>query len=329
MTNILLLIVLGACAVLAIVVSQYFKLWLRAAVTGTRISMLQLVLMSLRKVDPQVIVQCKSMAVQAGLADIPTKAMEAQFLAGGNIERVTMALIAAHRSGIELDWNAAAAIDLSGRDILEAVRVSVTPKVIFCPAGGGEATIAGVSHDGIQLNVRARVTVRTNMNQLIGGATEATVIARVAQGIVSAIGSCNSYKEVLQDPQVISRNVLQRGLDSQTAFSIISIDIADIDVGVNVGARLMVDQAEAQIRVARAEAEKRRSMAVALTQEMQALAREHAATVILAEAEIPKVIAEAYRSGQLRIQKPTSTGDSKTAPARLIDNRLGMNPRLN
>ncbi len=290
---------------LLFVIGRYFTLWLRAYATGTHIGIVSLMLMSLRKVDPRVIVHCRVMAVQAGLTDFPTRAIESQYLAGGDVQRVTLALIAAHRAGIELDWNTAAAIDLTGRDILEAVQVSVNPKVINCPdpASGRGDTLDGVAKDGIQLKVHALVTVRTNISQLVGGATESTVIARVGQGIVSAIGSCDSYRDALSDPLVITRQVLARGLDSQTAFAIVSIDIADIDVGENIGAQLRIVQAEADIRVARAHAEQRRAMAIASEQEMIALTREHEATVVLAEAEVPPAIALAYRAGQLRARR--------------------------
>jgi len=303
MTN----VVIGIVAVVILVgviavVSRYFSLWIHATFTGTRIGMLSLISMSLRKIDPSLIVKCKVMAVQAGLPPISTDAIEAQFLAGGNVQRVTLALIVAHRAGIELDWDTAAAVDLAGRDVLEAVQVSVYPKVIMCPdpnSRHGE-TLNGVAKDGIQLKVRVLVTVRTNLSQLIGGATESTVIARVGQGIVTAIGSCNSYRDALADPHRITRQVLSQGLDSQTAFAIVSIDVADIDVGDNVGARLQSDQAEAEIRIARAFAEKRRAMAVAHEQEMVALTREREAAVALAEAEIPQAIATAFRNGTLR-----------------------------
>lgn len=287
------------------VLGRYFSLWLQAFVTGTRIGLLSLVAMSLRRVSPQVVVQCKVMAVQAGLTDVSTNEIEAQYLAGGNVERVTLALIAAHRAGIDLDWDTAAAIDLAGRDILEAVRVSVNPKVIYCPdpeTGHGE-TLDGVAQDGIQLKVRVRVTVRTNLDQLIGGATEATVIARVGEAIVSAIGSCDSYQVALADPLLITRQVIQRGLDSQTAFAIVSIDIADIDVGTNIGAQLQIDQANADIRIARAEAEKRMAMARAREQEMVALTCENQATVVLAEAQIPAAISGAFRNGNIEGQR--------------------------
>jgi len=284
--------------ILLFVVSQYFSLWLQAYVSSTRISLLSLVMMTLRHVDPRLVVRCKVMAVQAGISDIPTNAIEAQLLAGGNLERVTLALIAANRAGIELDWNTATAIDLAGRDILDAVRVSVNPRVIDCPepgTGRGE-TLDGVARDGIQLMVRVRVTVRTNVSQLVGGATEATVIARVGEGIVSALGSCETYLEALADPQVISRRVLSQGLDSQTAFSIVSIDIADISVGRNIGAGLRIDQAETDIRIARAAAETRRAAAVARQQEMVALTVQNLAERVEAEALVPHAIADAFRT---------------------------------
>ncbi len=291
-------IILGG---LLVVVSRYFSLWLQAYFTGTRIRLLSLVAMSLRKVDPKSIVKCRMMAVQAGLDDISIDMFAAQYLAGGDVERITLALIVAHRAGIDLDWDTAAAVDLAGRDVLEAVRVSVNPKVIDCPdpESGRGNTLDGVAQDGIQLKVRVRVTVRTNLSQLIGGATEATVIARVGQGIVSAIGSCKRYQDALGDPLIITRQVLAKGLDSQTAFSIVSIDIADIDVGANIGAKLQSDQAEADIRIARASAEQRRSMAVAEEQKMVALTRENEAAVVLAEAEIPAAMAAAFRAGRI------------------------------
>ncbi|MFN5623948.1 MAG: flotillin-like protein FloA [Planctomyces sp.] len=303
MTTLLIFTVVATLtAIICVVISRYFSLWLQAYLTGTRLSLLSLILMSLRKIDPAQIVRCRIMAVQAGLDAVSTDAMEAQYLAGGNVERVTSALIIANRAGIALNWDTAAAVDLAGRDVLEAVRLSVNPRVIMCPdptAGGGD-TVDGVAQDGIQLKVRVRVTVRTNLAELVGGATEATVIARVGQGIVSAIGMCPSYKDALADPMVITRNVLSRGLDSQTAFEIVSIDIADISVGDNIGANLLIDQAEADKRIARADAEKRRAMAVAREQEMVALTRENEATVVLAEAAIPAAVATAFRTGHLR-----------------------------
>jgi uncharacterized protein YqfA (UPF0365 family) len=286
---------------------RYFKLWLRAFVTRARISPLAIVVMGLRKVNPTAIVDAKISAVQAGLQDISTAAMEAHFLAGGNLQRCIRALIAAHRARISLDWDTAAAIDLAGRDVLDAVRTSVDPKVIDCPDPRlGRNTLDGVAKDGIQLKARARVTVRTNLSQLIGGATEDTIIARVGEGIVSAIGSCQTHKEVLANPMLIAKAVLEKGLDSQTAYEIVSIDIADIDVGDNVGARLQADQAEADVRVARAKAEERRAEAVAKEQAMRAVTQENRAKVVLAEAEIPKAMADAFRKGSLRLN-----GDSR------------------
>jgi uncharacterized protein YqfA (UPF0365 family) len=280
---------------------KYFNLWLRSFVTRAHIGPIHIVAMSLRKVSPAMIVDAKITAVQAGLAGIPTSAIEAHYLAGGNVQRVVRSLIAAHRARIDLDWDTAAAIDLAGRNVLEAVQTSVNPKVIDCPdASRGRLTLDGVAKDGIQLKARARVTVRTNLAQLVGGATEDTVIARVGQGIVSAIGSSQTHKEVLANPAVIAEAVLRKSLDSQTAYEIVSIDIADIDVGVNVGARLQADQAEADMRVARAAAEQRRAEAVAREQEMQALTQENRAKVTLAEAEVPKAMAEAFQRGQLR-----------------------------
>jgi uncharacterized protein YqfA (UPF0365 family) len=288
--------------IFAIMFMAYFQLWLRGFVTGAKISPFALVFMKLRKVNPHTIVDTKIWAVQAGLPGIETSALEAHYLAGGNIQRVVRALIAAHRARIELDWDTAAAIDLAGRNIVEAVQTSVDPKVIDCPdtKRHGRATLDGVAKDGIQLKARARVTVRTNLSQLVGGATEDTIIARVGEGIVSAIGSSANHKEVLANPTLIAKAVMAKGLDSQTAYEIVSIDIADIDVGDNIGARLQADQAEADMRVARARAEQRRAEAVAREQEMQALTQENRAKVVLAEAEVPQAMAEAFRSGFLR-----------------------------
>ena len=278
------------------------SLWFRAFMSGAGIGPFQMVVMKLKKVNPQLIVDTRIMSVQAGLDDITTNAMESHYLAGGNVPLVIRALIAAHRAQIDLDWKTASAIDLAGRNVLEAVQTSVKTKVIDCPDPGrsGRPTLDGVARDGIQLKARARVTVRTNIKQLIGGATEETIIARVGEGIVSAIGSCESHKEVLANPMLIARAVLAKGLDSQTAYEIVSIDIADIDVGDNVGARLQADQAEADMRIARAHAEERRAAAVALEQEMRARTQENQAEVVLSESEIPRAMAEAYRKGSLR-----------------------------
>lgn len=290
------------CLIFVFVFAKYFKLWLRAKVSNAAISPFQLVFMSLRKVNPNVIVDSKIMGVQAGLPGVQTNALEAHFLAGGNVRMVVRALIAAHRAKIDLDWNTASAIDLAGRNVMEAVQTSVDPKVIDCPdvTRHGRTTLDGVSKDGIQLKARARVTVRTNLSQLVGGATEETIIARVGEGIVSAIGSSESHKHVLANPVLIARAVLAKGLDSQTAYEIVSIDIADIDVGDNVGARLQADQAAADKRIAQAKAEERRAHAVAREQEMKARVQENRAAVVLAEAEVPKAMSNAFRQGALR-----------------------------
>ena len=285
---------------------MFFNLWLRAFVTRAGIGILRLVTMKLRKVNPQVIVDTKIMAVQAGINDVTNVGLESHFLAGGNVRRVVQALIAAHRAKIALNWDTASAIDLAGRNVLEAVQTSVNPKVIDCPDAKrtGRQTLDGVAKNGIQLKVRARVTVRTNLDQLIGGATEETVIARVGEGIVSAIGSSETHLDVLENPTLIAHAVLAKGLDAQTAFEIVSIDIADIDVGENVGARLQADQAEADMRVARAKAEERRAKAVATEQQMKALTAENRAKVVLAESEVPKSIASAFLAGNLRSKTP-------------------------
>jgi uncharacterized protein YqfA (UPF0365 family) len=289
--------------VFLIVLFRYFGLWIQCVATRAGISLGSLLMMSLRKVSPTLIVRAKIMAVQAGLTrsyPITTKALEAHYLAGGNIPNVIRALIAAHRAGLtDLDWQTAAAIDLAGRDLLDAVRTSVNPKVIDCPDLKRGGTLDAVAKDGIQLKVRARVTVRTNIKQLVGGATEETVIARVGQGIVQAIGSTASYKEVLSNPDKISRTVLGEGLEAQTSFEIVSIDIADVDVGENIGARLQADQAEASVRVAQAKAEEQRTAFLAAEQEMIARIQENRAKVVMAEAAVPMAIAEALSNRKL------------------------------
>ena len=282
---------------------RYIGLWIQCKMTRAGVSFPNLVMMSLRKVNPTIIVRSKIMAVQAGLhRDYPnsTRQLEAHFLAGGNVPNVIRALIAAHRARLDIDWQTAQAIDLAGRDILDAVKTSVHPKVIDCPDPSKNAgTLDAVAGDGIQLRARARVTVRTNLKQLVGGATEETVIARVGQGIVQAIGSNSNYASVLENPDGISKLVLSQGLEANTAFEIVSIDIADIDVGENIGARLQADQAEADMRVARAKAEELRAMSTAREQEMIARVQESRAKVVLAETEIPIATAEAFRSGKL------------------------------
>jgi uncharacterized protein YqfA (UPF0365 family) len=282
---------------------KYGSIWFQAYMSNARVSMFSLIGMSLRQVDARVIVRSKIMAMQAGIANDPTagvttRRLEAHFLAGGNVPGVIRAIIAAHRADIDLDFDRAAAIDLAGRDVLEAVQTSVYPKVIDCPEQkSGKATLSAIAKNGVELKIRARVTVRTNIKQLIGGATEETVIARVGEGIITAIGSSETHLEVMENPNVISKAVLDRGLDAQTAFEIVSIDIADIDVGENIGARLQADQAEADTRVARARAEERRAIAIAREQEMRAKVAENRAHVVESEASVPKAIAAAFREG--------------------------------
>ena len=274
--------------------------------SGADISLASLIGMTFRQVTPRIIVTAKVMATQAGLDidrtdGISTPRLEAHFLAGGNVMGVINAIIAAHRAGIDLDFDRAAAIDLAGRDVLDAVRTSVHPKVIDCPdpERSGKTTLSAISKNGVELRIRARVTVRTNLEQLIGGATEETIIARVGESIISSIGSSVNHLEVLENPDRISRAVLDRGLDAHTAFEIVSIDIADIDVGENIGARLQADQAEADTRVARAQAEQRRAEAVAFEQEMKAKVAENQASLVLAEAQVPQAMADAFRDGNL------------------------------
>jgi len=296
-------VVLGFGVLFIAVFARYATLWVQAKMTRASISLGNLVMMSFRKVNPTIIVRSRIMAVQAGLTrdyEISTRALEAHYLAGGNVPNVIRALIAAHRARLDIDWTTAQAIDLAGRDILDAVRTSVYPKVIDCPDPGKTAgTLDAVAGDGIQLKARARVTVRTNVRQLVGGATEETVIARVGQGIVQAIGSTSSYMDVLENPDNISKVVLNQGLEANTAFEIVSIDIADIDVGENIGARLDADKAEADMRVAQAKAEEQRASAQAREQEMSARVQENRAKVVLSEAEVPRAMAEAFNTGRL------------------------------
>ncbi len=280
---------------------QFFNLWLQALISGAAVGYTELIGMWLRKINPRSIVLSRIRAVKAGL-DISTGEMEKHYLSGGRVPTVITALIAANRAKIELPWDTACAIDLAGRDILEAVQTSVNPKVIDCPnPSAGRPTIDAVAQDGIQLKAKARVTVRANIDRLIGGATEETIIARVGEGIVTTIGSAKSHKAVLENPDNISKTVLDKGLDSGTAFEILSIDIADIDVGENIGAKLQADQAEADKRRFQAEAEKRRAMAIAQEQEFKADVQKNKALVVLAEAEVPKAMAEALRSGNMGI----------------------------
>jgi len=287
--------------VIMIFIFKYIGLYVQAVLARADVGLVQLVMMSLRKVNPTVIVRAKIMAVQAGLAKISARDCEAHYLAGGNIMRVVSALIAADRAGISLDFKIATGIDLAGRDVLDAVQTCVNPKIIDCPNPKVSRAIAAVAKDGIQLLAKARVTVRTNISRLVGGATEETIIARVGEGIVTTIGSSDSYKKVLENPDTISKGVLSKGLDAGTSFEILSIDIADVDVGVNVGAQLQTDQAEADKRVAQARAEVRRALAVAQEQEMQAKVMENRAKVVEAEIQVPLAMAEAFKNGNLGV----------------------------
>jgi uncharacterized protein YqfA (UPF0365 family) len=280
---------------------QFLNLYIQALTSNARVGLLDMVGMKLRKVDIRSVVINRIRAVKSGM-DIPTNALETHFLAGGRVNNVVSAMIAARGARIDLPWNTAAAIDLAGRDILDAVQTSVNPKVIDCPAANGpRQTIDAVAKDGIQLKVKARVTVRTNIGRLVGGATEDTIIARVGQGIVSTIGSAQDHKKVLENPDEISQKVMESGLDAGSAFEILSIDIADVDVGDNIGAKLQLDQAQANKQMAQAEAEKRRALAVAQEQEFKAEEQKNRAMVVLAEAEVPRALADAFRSGRLGV----------------------------
>jgi uncharacterized protein YqfA (UPF0365 family) len=287
--------------ILLFIIGQYLSLWIQALVSGARVRLIDLIMMRFRKVDPKTIVFNRISAKKAGL-DIPTDYLESHYLAGGRVTNVVRSMIAADKARIDLPWERSTAIDLAGRDILEAVKTSVDPKVIDCPhQTATKSTIDAVARDGIQLKARARVTVRTNIARLVGGATEETIIARVGEGIVSAIGSSQSHKDVLENPDKISKAVLAKGLDSGTSFEILSIDIADVDVGENIGAGLQTDQAEADKKRFQAEAEKRRALAVALEAEYKAEVQKNRALVVLAEAEVPKAMADAFRAGNMGI----------------------------
>tara|TARA_B100000809_G_scaffold266813_1_gene331854 strand:- start:1136 stop:2098 length:963 start_codon:yes stop_codon:yes gene_type:complete len=288
-----------------LIVAQYGKLWFQAYMSEADVKLIAMVAMGFMRINQRIIVDAKIRAKQAGLdiseTGITTPRLQAHYLAGGNVMGVLHALIAAERADIDLDFDRATAIDLAGRDVREAVQTSVRPKVIDCPdpERSGKVTLSAIAKDGVELRVRARVTVRTNLEQLIGGAVEATIIARVGESIISSIGSAITHLSVLENPDQITKAVLARGLDAQTAFEIVSIDIADIDVGENIGARLQADQAEADTRVAQAKAELRRAEAVALEQEMVARVVDNRAEVIKAEAEVPLAMAEAFRSGNI------------------------------
>ena len=291
-------ILIGLLIVVAVCIFFYyvpFFLWISARVSGVRISLIQLFLMRIRKVPARIIVQAMIEGHKAGLSEVNRDDLEAHFLAGGNVEKVVHALVSAAKANIDLGFKMATAIDLAGRDVFQAVQMSVNPKVIDTPP------VTAVAKDGIQLIAKARVTVRANIRQLVGGAGEDTVLARVGEGIVSSIGSSESHKQVLENPDSISKLVLKKGLDSGTAFEILSIDIADIDIGKNIGATLQIDQAQADKNIAQAKAEERRAMAIALEQEMKAKAQEARAKVIEAEAQVPQSIAEAFRAGNLGV----------------------------
>ena len=309
-SSIIVMVAVGIGVLVAILfvvfLIKYFALWLQAFMSNARVSWLRLIWMGLRQVNPTLIINGRIMAMQAGVGTDPTTGittdrLEAHFLAGGDVPRVINAIIAAQRADIDLDFDRAAAIDLAGRDVLDAVRTSVHPKVIDCPDPdkSPKTTLSAVAKNGVELKIRARVTVRTNLSQLIGGATEETIIARVGEGIITSIGSAEDHLEVMENPDRISKAVLARGLDAHTAFEIVSIDIADIDIGENIGARLQADQAEADTRKAQALAEQRRANAVAHEQEMKAKVAENRAMVFLAQAEVPRAMAEAFRQGNM------------------------------
>jgi uncharacterized protein YqfA (UPF0365 family) len=292
--QIALLVLLLAIVILFLFIGSAISLWIQAIISGTRVGLANIVFMRFRKVPPKLIVESKIMAIKAGI-DIATNDLESHYLAGGNVLRVVQALIAADKANIDLNFNRAAAIDLAGRNVLEAVQMSVNPKVIETPL------VSAVAKDGIQLKAISRVTVRANIERLVGGAGAETILARVGEGIVTTIGSAESHKRVLENPDTISKTVLAKGLDSGTAYEILSIDIADVDVGKNIGAELETDRAEADKKIAQAKAEERRAMAFAAEQEMRARVEEMRAKVVAAEAEVPLAMAEAFRKGNLGI----------------------------
>ncbi len=291
---VILAIIVIAVIIVFFIVSSSVSLWVQGLVSGARIGLINIVFMRFRKIPPKLVVESKIMAAKAGI-DIPSDFLESHYLAGGHLARVVQALIAADKANIDLEFNRAAAIDLAGRDVLEAVQMSVNPKVIETPL------VAAMAKDGIQLKALARVTVRANIDRLVGGAGEETILARVGEGIVSTIGSSDSHKKVLENPDSISKTVLSKGLDSGTAYEILSIDIADVDVGKNIGADLETDRAEADKKIAQAKAEERRAMAIAAEQEMKAKVQEMRAKVVEAESKVPLAMADAFRSGNLGV----------------------------
>lgn len=289
------------CFIFLILIIKYGWLWVQAMSSGASVGLATLVGMTLRHIPPRLIVENRIAAIRAGI-DLTVKDLEGLYLAGGHVTNVVRALIAANKANIPLDFKKACAIDLAGRDVVDAVHTSVNPKVIDCPdSNKGRNTIDGVAKDGVQLKAKARVTVRTCLDRLIGGATEETIIARVGEGIVTAIGTAVSHKEVLENPDRISKTVMAKGLDSGSAFELLSVDIADVDVGENIGATLQIAQAEADKQIAQAQAEKRRALAVAQEQEQSAEVRKNRALVVLAEAEVPKAFASALREGKLGV----------------------------
>ena len=293
--SVIFLIVIGIAAIILLLfVGSSISLWVQALVSGARVGLFNIVFMRFRKVPPKLIVTSKIMAVKAGI-DLSTDALESHFLAGGNVSRVVQALIAADKANMELEFNRAAAIDLAGRDVLQAVQMSVNPKVIETPM------VAAMAKDGIQLKAISRVTVRANIDRLVGGAGEETILARVGEGIVTTIGSADTHKMVLENPDMISKRVLEKGLDAGTAYEILSIDIADVDVGKNIGAELETDRAEADKKIAQAKAEERRAMAYAVEQEMKARVEEMRAKVVEAEARVPLAMAHAFKEGNLGV----------------------------
>ncbi len=293
-SQVLIVILVIAAIVLLYFIGSALSLWIQALVSGAHVGLLNIVFMRFRKVPPKLVVESKIMAVKAGI-EIGTDDLESHYLAGGDVMRVVQALIAADKANIDLKFNRAAAIDLAGRNVLEAVQMSVNPKVIETPL------VAAMAKDGIQLKAISRVTVRANIDRLVGGAGEETILARVGEGIVTTIGSSDSHKNVLENPDLISKRVLEKGLDAGTAYEILSIDIADVDVGKNIGAELETDRAEADKKIAQAKAEERRAMAYAAEQEMKARVEEMRAKVVEAEAEVPMAMAEAFRAGNLGI----------------------------
>ncbi len=296
---ILLIILAGVVVVLLSILGKFISLWFQAFVSGTPIPLFNIIGMSLRKIPPRIIVNARINLYKAGLKEITVSDLETHYLAGGHVPDVVIAMIAAEKANLALDWRRATAIDLAGRNLRDAVQTSVNPKVIDCPSHGG--AITGVAKDGIQINVKARVTVRTNIAQLVGGATEETIIARVGEGIVSAIGGSDTHLQVLEAPQRISKLVLEKGLDSSTAFLILSIDIVEMNLGENIGAKLRADKAESDKRIAQAEAEKRRAMAVAMEQENIAKIKDMEAKLVEAQAQVPKAMASAFEKGHLGI----------------------------